>query len=91
MNAAEVTLYRCYWPPAFHALKARGATGFSCQAYDLLMTVELAPEHARALVAELPAGAVVGTILLEPLPLHAQNLDELLFAPQAAPYSLDKN
>lgn len=90
MNA-EITLYRCYWPLAFHALKARGATGFSCQAYDLMMTVELDPEHARALAAELPAGAVVATTLLEPLPLHGQNLDELLFAPQAAPFGLDKN
>jgi hypothetical protein len=62
---AEVTLYRCYWPPVHAYLKGQGA-GFVSQAFDLLMTLRVDPAHAAPLLECLPAGVVLGVELLTP-------------------------
>lgn len=87
----EVTLYRCYWPPAFTYLKASGTNDFVAKAYDLLMTLEVAAEHAHTIAASLPTGAVIDVVPVAE-PLQAQEIDDLLFYGQAAaPVGFDKN
>ena len=68
MKTAELTLYRCYWPPAFGYLKNRGIKEFTAKAYDLLMTLELASEQAYAVAALLPTGAVVDIVPVDTEP-----------------------
>jgi hypothetical protein len=87
----EMTLYRCYWPPAYDYLKTLGVTDFVSQSYDLLMTLEVGLEHAVNLAALLPAGAVVGIVPLEQ-PLETQDIDDLLFFPSSVRLArLNKN
>ncbi len=81
MDTAEVTLYRCYWPPAYGYLKLSGVTDFVSQAYDLLMTLEVSREHAYSIARQLPAGAVIDIVPLETGALQNQDIDDLLFFP----------
>ena len=91
MKTAEVTLYRCYWPPAFDYLKESGISDFVAKAYDLLMTLEVATEHAYTIAASLPTGAVIDVVPVSE-PLQAQEIDDLLFYGQAVtPVGFDKN
>lgn len=76
---AEVTLYRCYWPPAYDYLKVFGIEEFVAKSYDLLMTLELAEDHAYSIASLLPAGAIIDIVPVQPEPLQDQDIDDLLF------------
>lgn len=80
----QLTLYRCYWPQAFRHLKALEITNFRCEAFGLLMTLDVSDALARSITALLPFGAVIETINLDTYQeLNDQAIDELLFAASA--------
>jgi len=91
MNA-EVTLYRCYWPPAYDYLNVFGIAEFVAKSYDLLMTLELDENHAYSIASLLPAGAIIDIVPVQAEALENQEIDDLLFySQQENAAEFDKN
>ncbi len=89
----QLTLYRCYWPQAFHHLKALQVSNFRAEAFGLLMTLDVTDALARSITTLLPFGAVVETIDLSTYEeLDNQGIDELLlYQPKQVVMDTDKN
>jgi hypothetical protein len=80
----QLTLYRCYWPQAYHYLKSLQVSSFRAEAFGLLMTLDVSDSLARAITRILPFGSVVETIDLDSYQeLDNQAIDELLMSQSA--------
>jgi hypothetical protein len=74
----QLTLYRCYWPTAFHYLKSLQAQ-FRTESFGLLMTIDISYEQAGIIVSMLPFGSVVEMVDLDSYTeLDNRSIDELL-------------
>jgi hypothetical protein len=75
----QLTLYRCYWPTAFHYLKSLQA-GFRAESFGLLMTLDVSNEQAQKIMGMMPFGSVLEQIDLDSyIALDNKGIDELLF------------
>jgi hypothetical protein len=87
----QLTLYRCYWPTAFHYLKSLQAS-FRTESFGLLMTLDTTHEHAQKIVTMLPFGSIIERIDLENYHLDNAGIDELLlYQPIEAVVEAEKN
>jgi hypothetical protein len=93
MMNTQLTLYRCYWPQAFHYLKSLQISNFKTEAFGLLMTLDVSEGLARSITSLLPFGAVVEAINLDTYQeLDNQGIDELLlYQPRQVVIETDKN
>jgi hypothetical protein len=74
----QLTLYRCYWPTAFHYLKSLQA-GFRAESFGLLMTLDVSNEQAQKITSMMPFGSVIEQIDLDSyIGLDNRGIDELL-------------
>ena len=73
----ELTFFRCYWPQVFRYLKDLNNTNFKCEAFGLLMTLDLQPEVARKIMLLLPLGSVTDYVELASTdPMTDEQIDE---------------
>jgi hypothetical protein len=80
----QLTLYRCYWPQAFHHLKSLQVSSFRAEAFGLLMTLDVSESLAKSITSLLPFGSVVEVINLDTYQeLDNQAIDELLMSQTA--------
>jgi hypothetical protein len=87
----QLTLYRCYWPTAFHYLKSLQAS-FRAESFGLLMTLDVTQEQAQKIVAMMPFGSIVECSDLEHYHLNDQGIDELLlYQPTEVVLEVEKN
>ena len=87
----QLTLYRCYWPTAFHYLKSL-QTHFRTESFGLLMTLDIADEQAQKIVGILPFGSVLELIDLDSYTeLDNQSIDELLLYQPVEGLEAEKN
>jgi hypothetical protein len=89
----QLTLYRCYWPQAYHHLKSLHVGSFRSEAFGLLMTLDVSESLARSITSLLPFGAVVETIDLTTYQeLNNDTIDDLLlYQPKQNLIDTDKN